>query len=283
MGRWSIAGLALLAACSFNRSGGGGDRDDGGGSPDIDGGGDQDSDGAPTPDGGACTTGALDFTPDQWVEVSDDSLDLTNDFAVEAWARPREVSGEHHIVSRHDSAASEGYVLMIKDSLPEFRVYFADDQGPASHCDCTIEGEEVAVDQWVHLAGSFSDGTAYLFKDGALIETCDCAERCSGTCVGEVASYAGPMTIGIEASRRDRFGADGLIDDVHLRAGALTTSFEPRDAAACAGDTVLQFRFESPVGQELTSGCGAAVTGRLGSESGADLNDPTAVSAACPP
>lgn len=272
-------GLALIAGCSFDASGEGTRRD--GGPPPVDAsggdGGQDDPDG-----GGPCMTGALDFSPDEWVEVADDSLDLTNDFTVEAWARPRAVSGEYHIVSRHDDGASEGYVLMIKDDQPEFRVYFEDDSGPPSRCECRDPDEQVAPDQWVHLAGSFSDGSAYLFKNGVLIEICDCEDLCGENCTGDVAGYGGPMTIGIEASRLDRFAADGLIDDVHVVGGVTNSSFEPLQAGACATETLLLFRFESPVGQELSSGCGAAATGRLGSESGADLNDPDAVDASCP-
>ena len=128
MGRWIAAGIALLSACSFDRSGGGGS--DGGGPPgqeDAAGGGDAT---ASDDGGGPCTTGALDFAPDQWVEVVDDSLDLTEALTVEAWARPRAVKDEYHLVSRHADNLSEGYVLMIKDGLPEFRVYYPDDSGP---------------------------------------------------------------------------------------------------------------------------------------------------------
>jgi hypothetical protein len=280
VGRCATVGLALLAGCSFDTSGGQGDND-GGTPPIIDGGSGDDGGGGDDDGGGPCMTGALDFSPDDWVEVDDDSLDLSNDFTVEAWVRPREVSGEYHIVSRHDDGASQGYVLMIKDSLPEFRLYFADDSGPPSRCECKKSGEEVAADTWVHLAGSFSDGDAYLFKNGVLLEICDCAELC-GNCVGDAAPYGGPMTIGIEASRLDRYAADGLIDDVHVLGRALTASFEPLQAAVCATETLLLFRFESPVGQELSSGCGAAATGRLGSEAGADLNDPDQVDVSCP-
>lgn len=280
MGRWFTAWLALVAGCSFDASGGEGSRD-GGSPPLIDASGDARAD---EPDaGGPCTTGALDFSPDEWVSVSHPSLDLTNNFTVEAWVRPRTVNSEFDLVSRHDSGASEGYVLMIKDRVPEFRVYFADDSGPASHCDCHSSGADLTVDRWVHIAGSFSDGTSYLFEDGVLMEICNCQDTCTGTCEGDVASYAGSMAIGIEAGRLDRFAVDGLIDDVHVLGSATTSSFEPLAAAACDTDTLLQFRFEPPVSQSLSSGCGAAATGRLGSESGADLNDPDAVDTSCPP
>ena len=283
MGRWIVAGIALLTACSFDRSGGGG-SDGGGSPPQEDAGGDGDatsSDGG----GGRCTTGALDFAPDEWVEVADDSLDLTEALTVEAWAQPRAVKDEYHIVSRHADNASEGYVLMIKDDRPEFRVYDPDDSGPPTRCACKYTGEEelaLELNEWVHLAGSFSEGTSYLFVDGELIETCTCEDLCGDGCVGPFAGYAGPLTIGIEASRLDRFAADGLIDDVHVRSSPQTTSFEPTAGPACAADTLLFFGFEAPVGQELASGCGAAATGRLGSETGADLNDPGAVEVDCP-
>lgn len=282
MGRWFTAGLALLAGCAFDRSGGNRGADAGEEPPAIDAGA-GDAAGEDPDGGGPCTTGTLDFSPDEWVAVADDSLDLVNDFAVEAWVRPREVDSEYHVVSRHADSASEGYVLMIKDRLPEFRVYFADDQGPPSHCDCKNADEQVTAGEWVHLAGSYSDGSSYLFKDGVLIEICKCDDLCGDGCVGDIASFAGPMTIGIEASRLDRFAADGLIDDVHVLASPLTSSFEPLQAAACAAETRLLFRFEAPVGQELVSACGAGATGRLGSESGADLNDPDAAEAPCPP
>lgn len=270
--------LALAAGCSFERGGSDGTRDAGSTSSDA-----APGDAGDQPDGGGqCTTGALDFSPDNWIEVDDDSLDLTDDFAVEAWVRPREVGGEHQIVSRHDDGASEGYVLMIKDSEPEFRIYYSDDSGPPSHCDCRKSGEEVVADEWVHLAGSFSGGTSYLYKNGVLIDVCVCQDICSGNCDGDVAGYGGPMAIGIEASRLDRFAADGLIDDVHVLASPITASFDPATSGSCATDSLLLFRFDAPVGQELTSGCGTGVTGRLGSDSGADLNDPTAVEVDCP-
>jgi hypothetical protein len=278
-------GIALLSACSFDTSGGGGGSDGGGPPPreDAAGGGDA----APGDDGGGgCTTGALDFAPDQWVEVADDSLDLTEELTVEAWALPREVDAEYHIISRHADRESEGYVLMIKDGLPEFRVYYPDDSGPPTRCSCKYTGEEdlaLAPDEWVHVAGSFSDGTSYLFANGELIETCTCQDLCGDGCTGAFAGFAGPLTIGIEASRLDRFAADGLIDDVHVRSVAQTASFDPGAAAGCAADTLLLFQLEAPIGQEVASGCGAAATGRLGSEAGADLNDPSAVEADCPP
>lgn len=280
VGRFTVGMALVVAGCSFDASGGGQGIRDSGTPPFIDASGD---DGGPDRDGGGpCMTGALDFSPDEWVAVADDSLDLTDDFAIEAWVRPRAIDDEYHIVSRHDDGASEGYVLMIKDRMPEFRVYFADDSGPPTRCECTKDGEQVAADEWVHLAGSYSDGSAYLFKNGVLIEICDCAELCGEQCVGDIASYGGAMTIGIEASRLDRYGADGLIDDVHVLGSALTASFEPLQSAACAAESLLLFRFESPVGQELESGCGAAATGRLGSEAGADLNDPDEVDVRCP-
>jgi len=226
-------------------------------------------------------TGALDFSPDKWVEVADDSLGVTDDFAVMAWVRPREVGGEHQIVSRHDDGASEGYVLMIKDMKPEFRVYFPDDSGPPSRCECKMDGTEVDPDVWVHLAGSFSGGSSYLFKNGVLIDICDCQDLCGG-CTGEPAAYDGPLTVGIEASRLDRYAADGLIDDVHVIGSPLTASFDPMTSADCETDSLALFRFEPPVAQEMTSDCGTGVSGRLGSESGADVNDPAAVETECP-
>src|SRR6187397_494114 len=104
VGRCTMAGLGLIAGCSFNASGQAGG--DGGTPPAIDAGGDG---GQTDPDaGGPCMTGALDFSPDEWVVVADPSLDLTNDFSVEAWVRPREIDNEYHIVSRHDDGASQG-------------------------------------------------------------------------------------------------------------------------------------------------------------------------------
>lgn len=265
-------------ACSFERGGADGTLD-GGAPPPGDGGADG---GGGAPDaGGPCMTGALDFSPDSWVGVMDGSLDLTGDFTVEAWVRPRAVSGEYQVVSHHDDGASEGYVLMIKDRLPEFRVYFPDDSGPPSRCECTKSGEEVAADEWVHLAGSFSAGTSYLYKNGVLIDICSCQDLCGG-CTGEPAGYAGPLTIGIEASRLDRYAVDGLVDDVHVLGSPTTASFDPATSASCAAASLLLFRFESPVGQEVTSGCGTGVTGQLGSGPASDVNDPTEVDVECP-
>jgi hypothetical protein len=280
VGRWFAVGLALVAGCSFDRSGGGSSRD---GAPPAasdgapggdDAGGDRDS-------GGDCTTGALDFSPDQWVEVADPTLDLTDDFAVEAWVLPRAVDGEYHIVSRHDDGASEGYVLLIKSRLPQFWVYFPDDQGPASRCACSQAGEEVAPGAWVHLAASYADGTSYLYRDGVPIAICDCRDVCGDSCA--LASHDGPMAIGIEAGRLDRHGVDGAIDDVHLLGRAVTSAFDPLEAGACTADSLLLFHFEAPVGQALTSDCGAAASGQLGSAPAPDDNDPSPVDLACPP
>lgn len=272
-------GLLLVTGCAFQQGGSAGGMRDGDPGPDA-----VKGDGPAGPDaGGSCSAGALDFAPRDWIEVGDASLDLTNDFTVQAWVEPRAISAEYHIASRHDHGASEGWVLMIKDRVPEFRVYFADDQGPSSHCDCKNPDQALVADRWVHIAGSFLDGTGYLFKDGVLIEICDCAELCGGCGGPTAAPYGGPLAIGIESSSLDRYAVDGLIDEVHVLGAARTASFEPLAASDCSGDSLLLFPFDRPVGQELTSACDAAPTGQLGSDPGADENDPTPVELECAP
>src|SRR5690242_14951308 len=113
---------------------------------------------------------------------------------------------------RHNLA--EGWVLMIEQQIPEFRVY----QATGGECDCKNASRMVAANAWHHFAGSYKDGTSRLFLDGQEIMACACGGQ-------TVRPYPGTLDIGTNASNDMSFDFLGVIDDAFLRRGAMSGSY----------------------------------------------------------
>jgi hypothetical protein len=160
-----------------------------------------------------CPNGSLQFDGKAFVKVEGgDSFDTLSDVSVEAWILPdaQITNTEVDIVSHHDDANSDGWVLFLKGGLG-FRVYSGSGKGDAASG--TLEEAKdstLTLGAWHHVAAVF-DGAAStitLYIDG----------KTNGRVAGKKKKadpYTGPLAIGASAS----VGANGflgLIDEVRV-------------------------------------------------------------------
>jgi hypothetical protein len=155
-----------------------------------------------------CPNGALQFDGRGFVNVAfDPTLDSPSDLTVEAWILPDASIGSSavDIVSHHDEANSDGWVLRIEGGLV-FRVY----AGPGAGNAAEARDPSLTLGQWHHVAAVFEGATKAitLFIDG----------RTSGRTIGDKTKadpYSGPLAIGA-AAYRGAEGFIGIIDEVRV-------------------------------------------------------------------
>jgi hypothetical protein len=239
---------------------------------------------APAPDQTPCLQWAFEFSGNEWLDVegTDSAFNLQNNFGVAAWVKPSELhpNKEYHVVSRHAHGACTGYVLMIKNQVPEFRVYhgFGGMMPPSCQsCWCNDTGTTVSkTNIWHHLAGSFTQGTARLFLDGKLIKTCSCPGA-------TVASSFIKLRVGVSAENSTQFHFNGIIDDVLLTDAVWMADFAPKSLPLppdCA-NVVGRYPFAEGTGQTTAPDCPGAPLLRRGGTTVTTLNDPTWVQTEC--
>jgi hypothetical protein len=226
-------------------------------------------------DAGPCVDIALKYAGGQFVDVWTSAHDLTDNFTVSAWIKPSELkkNDEYQLVSRHNHTLKSGYVLLVKQQLPEFRVYHGILGG-----ECACKGSAATVTKvgvWYHLAGSFTGGYARIFLDGKLIKTC--------TCKPKVESHSGQLRIGACSSCvTGIFPFKGLIDDVVVAKVARKVSFDPKkitDLVPCS-QVVSRWPFSEGKGQTVASQC-AGTTAQLGLTTINEFSDPAWIKGTC--
>jgi Concanavalin A-like lectin/glucanases superfamily len=233
------------------------------------------------PDLGPCQDLTLKYAGSQYVNVLSNSVDLTDNFTVAAWVKPSELNTnfEYQVVSRHSHLLASGYVLMIKQQVPEFRVYhglLTATSQQSCHCK-DVSTKLTQTNVWYHLAGSFSAKTARLFLNGKLIKSCICPKP-------TVVSHTGGLRVGACSSCFPvKFGFKGLIDDVVVAKTARSTGFDPRQITSLlpCNKVVARWPFAEVTGQSTASLCGGP-GGTLGSISlTPDFNDPIWIKGTC--
>lgn len=236
---------------------------------------------APVPDKTPCLDWALQFSGSEWLEAegTDSAFNLQNNFGVAAWVKPSELhpNKEYQVVSRHAHGACTGYVLMIKNQVPEFRVYHGFSGMPPGCKSCWCNDTSTTVSKtntWHHLAGSFTQGMARLFLDGKLIKTCSCPGA-------SVASSMVKLRVGVSAENSTQFQFKGIIDDVLLADAVWMADFAPKSLPADCTNVVGRYPFAEGTGQTTASDCPGVPFLRRGGSTVTTLNDPTWVQAEC--
>ena len=234
------------------------------------------------PDLGPCQDLTLKYAGSQYVNVMSNSVDLTDNFTVAAWVKPTELNTnfEYQVVSRHNHLLASGYILMIKQQVPEFRVYHGllGTTPSQQSCQCKdLNTKLTQINVWYHLAGSFSAGTARVFLDGKLIKSCTCPKP-------TVVSHTGGLRVGACSSCFPvNFGFKGLIDDVIVAKTARSAGFDPRQVTSLlpCNKVAARWPFAEGSGQSTASLCGGP-GGTLGSVSlSPDFNDPIWIKGTC--
>jgi hypothetical protein len=226
-------------------------------------------------DTGPCVDIALKYSGGQLVEVVGSAFDMADNFTISAWIKPSELkkNEEYHVVSRHNNTLSSGYVLMVKQQLPEFRVYHSITGGG---CVCKSTSVKVTkTGSWYHLAGSFSGGTSRLFLDGKLIKSCACKKK--------VQSHIGVLRVGSCSSCvGGGYYFKGLIDDVVVAKVARMATFAPQQSSGILPCSVVVTRwpFSEGTGQSVAPSCGGT-SAQLGLTSFNEFSDPAWIKGTC--
>jgi Concanavalin A-like lectin/glucanases superfamily len=153
---------------------------------------------------------------------SDAELELSEEFALEAWVRP-EGEGLHGIVTQEDESAAESedpfaYALLSGDEEGEGpRVWVRNPSGGRGHAG----GPPVAEGAWSHLAVTDDGGRLRFYVDGELTDTEPAVPLTTGK---------GPLTIGCIALYGDHF--KGRIDEVRVYDRALNAGEVAADMEA---------------------------------------------------
>lgn len=228
---------------------------------------------ASQPDAAACINRALHFNGTQW-QATDPAadLDLASALTIEAWIKPGpdalRPSGFVMLVSHHDHNLSAGYALGIANKALELRIYGS--AGPSF----LRSAVALQPDVWQHVAGSFDGRHLRVFIDGVRQNEADVGNQTVNPCNCELRVGNSATTVG--------YYFYGEIDEVRLsRSARYSGNFSrPTAPPAVDADAVVVWHFAEGTGQTTADATGAR-QGRLGSEPGPDVRDPTWVEVPC--
>ncbi len=143
---------------------------------------------------------ALNFDgANDYVEIPNhSSLDLVNNYTLEAWIRPDSFNSMGGIISKYHTPSAFGYFLRLSSVFP--------------YTDIDFDGLETTngilqADQWYHIAAVNDNGTRKLYVNGE-------EQTLSGT-IQTVASNTNPVRIGVDYMSSPRW-FDGEIEEVRI-------------------------------------------------------------------
>lgn len=153
--------------------------------------------------------GALQFdgVNDTVSVPDDDSLDLTTGMTIEAWIYPTATSGTRDVLIKEGSVDLYNLYARNGGGSPESNVF-------VGGVNRVAVGAPLAVNTWVHLAGTYDGTTLRLFVNGA--------EAATQVVGGAIATSSGALRIGGNALWGEYF--QGRIDEVRVYNRALSAS-----------------------------------------------------------
>ena len=158
---------------------------------------------------GTCAYGSFDGTNDH-VEVNDNNLlDLTTDLTITAWIYPTTNSSNQTILTKGGSFTISYRLRMNSSNQLEFTWCTGRFLGVCTSSTSVTSAGTIAVNQWTHVAVSFSNGNQTLYINGAVDGT--------DTQTSSISASATSLTIGVALgifSTDDEF--QGQIDEVRL-------------------------------------------------------------------
>ncbi|MCX6250866.1 MAG: right-handed parallel beta-helix repeat-containing protein [Bacteroidetes bacterium] len=135
----------------------------------------------------------------KYVEVADNNtLDLTNNYTLEAWIYPESFTFLGGIISKYQTSGANGYYLRLTISSPYTGLNF---DGLS-----TAQGV-LEINKWYHIAAVNNNGTRILYVNGVSLPL-------SGT-ADVISSNSDPFTIGVDYLAGARY-FNGKIDEVRL-------------------------------------------------------------------
>ena len=189
---------------------------------------------------------------DDAATVPDDAaLDVSKDFTVEAWIKPSATvtsDAEMDVVSHHDAATSDGWVLRLKSGRVEIVVYGSDPLGARSYSAGNGGAAYVVPGKWSHIAGTLQGDTLRVYYDGVLRDS-----QTLGFLFRRDTYTGGGLRLG-RAAASTRFPYQGGLDDVRIsKIARYTDGTAPKPTAALPIDesVIGVWRFDEPSGNVL--------------------------------
>ena len=144
------------------------------------------------------------------VNIADGNyLDFTNNFTVAAWVYPRKNTGWRTVVLKERSGGL-CYALYASDDTGKPNAYINIGGGDVG----VVGPNSLPLNQWSHLAFTYSSGSFKLYVNGALVRTLNVS--------GNVTTSTGAFRFGGNAVWSEWL--DGIIDEVRLYNRALSAS-----------------------------------------------------------
>ena len=139
---------------------------------------------------------------------------------VSAWVRRTGNTGKRETIVSYKESGSCGFVLGLNEEnsqYPRFWVRYQPPGGAAAWANI-YDAQQVPLDTWVHLVGTYDGTTLKLYRDGQLVKS-----AIAGTAGGAMVQCTGTTGIGARNSL-DMHYFPGLIDDVRIFGRALSDS-----------------------------------------------------------
>ncbi|MEI6696584.1 MAG: LamG-like jellyroll fold domain-containing protein, partial [Bacteroidota bacterium] len=163
-----------------------------------------------TPGGSATSSGSFTYLfpntgnalalngSSQYVSVADNNaLNLTNNFTVEAWIKPNSFTALGGIVTKYNSASSNGFTFTLGGTSPYTSISF---------CGQTTANDLLSAGKWYHVAGVVKAGQVTIYINGVSVKT--------GT-AATLAANSDAMTIGRDYTPSPRY-FNGVFDEVRI-------------------------------------------------------------------
>ncbi|MEI6435057.1 MAG: LamG-like jellyroll fold domain-containing protein [Bacteroidota bacterium] len=135
----------------------------------------------------------------KYVEVADNnSLDLTNNYTIEAWINPEGFNGLGGIVCKYQTSGANGYYLRLTGASPYTGLNF---DGVSTAPGILQAGK------WYHIAAVNNNGTRIIYVNGV-------SQTLTGT-ADVISSNSDPLSIGVDYLSGPRY-FKGKIDEVRI-------------------------------------------------------------------
>ena len=183
-------------------------------------------------------------------------------FTVEVWVNPRKLDGSRGIVAKTESSE---FALFAHDGKPQFDVRLEIPSGGSRYVTALAE-EQLALNEWTHLAGVYTGQEVQLFVNGKLSAE---AKGSGQRRVNELSFYVGADPNFANAPTR---GVDGKLDEFRLSKGIRYASdFEPSKRHSRDSDTLLLLHFDRQIGPYHPSDSATEILPRSMRQTGAGL------------
>jgi predicted outer membrane repeat protein len=129
---------------------------------------------------------------------SNEAINMSDDFSIEAWIKPRSFNFMAGIVSKYHNPSADGYVLRLSPGSPYTGIDF---NGQSTQTGI------LKANKWYHIAATYHDGEGCIYINGVKQVITDTGRP--------LKKNNDPLTVGVDYLSSPRF-FDGIIDEVRI-------------------------------------------------------------------